>query len=493
MANIGFSAPNDMIAILCNRVDNGNDTYTVVPYAVSFGKVENDLFYPEDNTEPLNNIEDSKAIENKNIENFYLFPRKVEELQNIYNVTNTNMLAVCYYTDVQKKVILALNEGGYIQVVSDNLDNFMGDIFVEQQEAVKGDDFRYLPAEKKAVPGIMTYPSGEIDLTHIDNFAMESYIKDRIFENDETIEDICTTIAMNYAAKQAKDVEAMLSIGPTGSGKTETYNLIAEYLGVPLTIYDSTSITAAGYVGKDIDDVLKTVYNNAGGDKAKAEKSILVFDEIDKLAMRGSDVKDEQVQYALLKVLDGHKYNVSLEKGGKTIGIDTSFMTIAGLGAFPEIFDNKKKAKNNQIGFSSGPKEDEEDSLLTVTTEELVKFGMLAELIGRFSDTYVYKELTKDNLKKILLESKNSPLLLKINRYLTDFNTSVEYDDGFIDAIVEKAYEKKTGGRALKRIISETLKKCDRELLNLRAHDGDKPKTLKLTRDTVEDHKRFTI
>ena len=493
MANINFSAPNDMMAIICTRVDNGNNTYTVVPHAVSFGRIENDLFYPENNADPINSIEDTKSIQNKEIENFYLFPKKIEEVQKMYNCTSLNVLAMSYYTDIQKKVILALNEGGYIQVVSDDLDNFMADICRDNVKALNANDYTYTETEFKSCPELFTTASGEVDLTRIDNFAMESYIKERIFENDETIEDICTTVAMNYAAKQARDIEAMLSIGPTGSGKTETYKLIAEYLGVPLTIYDSTSITAAGYVGKDIDDVLKTVYVNSNGDKAKAEKSILVFDEIDKLAMRGSDVKDEQVQNALLKVLDGHKYSVSLEKGGKSVEIDTSFMTIAGLGAFPDIFKNKKKSKNNKIGFSSGEVESEETDLLTVTTEELVKFGMLAELIGRFSDTYVYKELTKDNLKRILLESKNSPLLLKINRYLTDFNTSVEYDEGFIDAIVEKAYAKHTGGRALKRIVAESLKKCDRELLSLRAHDGDKPKTLKLTKDTVENHKRFTI
>ena len=493
MANIGYSAPNDMIAIICERVDNGNKTYTIIPNAVSFGRVENNMFRLEDNTAILPNIEDRKALENPEIKTFYVFAKPINEVQQYYNMTNLEMLAVCYYTDIKKKVILALNEGGYIQVVSDDLDNFMADICRDNVKALNAKDYTYTETEYKSCPELFTTASGEVDLTRIDNFAMESYIKERIFENDETIEDICTTVAMNYAAKHARDIEAMLSIGPTGSGKTETYKLIAEYLGVPLTIYDSTSITAAGYVGKDIDDVLKTVYVNSNGDKAKAEKSILVFDEIDKLAMRGSDVKDEQVQNALLKVLDGHKYSVSLEKGGKSVEIDTSFMTIAGLGAFPDIFKNKKKSKNNKIGFSSGETESEETDLLTVTTEELVKFGMLAELIGRFSDTYVYKELTKDNLRRILLESKNSPLLLKINRYLTDFNTSVEYDNGFIDAIVEKAYAKHTGGRALKRVVSESLKKCDRALLSLRAHDGDKPKTLKLTKDTVENHKRFTI
>lgn len=493
MANTGFSAPNDMIAILCERVDNGNNTYTVIPSAVAFGREENDMFYPEDNTEPLHNIEDYKSISNPDIKSFYVMARPIEDLIHYYNLTNLNMLALCYYTDVQKKIILALNEDGYIQVVSDDLDNFMGDIFVEQQLATKESELSLPTHQVKTLPSVITSPSGEIDLTHIDNFAMEKYLKERIFENDDIIEDICTTIAMNYSAKDPSQVEALLSIGPTGSGKSETYNLISQYLGVPLTIYDCTSLTAAGYVGKDIEDVLKKVYINSGGDKEKAEKSILVFDEFDKLAKRGSDVKDEQVQNALLKVLDGHKYTVSLEKnGGKSVELDTSFMTIAACGAFPDIFDKKKKA-SQPLGFSSGTNIKDENDMFTVTTEELVKFGMLAELIGRFDDPFVYKELNELDLRRILTESKNSFLLLKANRFLTQFNTQLIWDDTYLDAIIEEAIKKKTGGRSLKKTIAASLKKCDRELLSLRNQEGDKPRVLKLTADTVKNNRRFTI
>ena len=158
-------------------------------------------------------------------------------------------------------------------------------------------------------------------LDDIDSFELETYLKSRIFENDDILEDIATTIAMNYRAKRKEDVESMLSIGPTGSGKTETYKLIAEYLNVPLTIYDCNLLTSAGYVGKDIDDVLREVVINSGRDLNKAAKSILVFDEIDKIASRGMDVKDLAVQYLLLKVMDGNSYTFQMEKNGKNINI----------------------------------------------------------------------------------------------------------------------------------------------------------------------------
>lgn len=212
MANIGYSAPNDMIAIICERVDNGNKTYTIIPNAVSFGRVENNMFRLEDNTAVLPNIEDRKALENPEIKTFYLFPRPINEVQQYYNTTNLEMLAVCYYTDIKKKVILALNEGGYIQVVSDDLDNFMGDVFVEQKTAAKAKDILLPSPEIKLCPNVITKPNGEMDLSHIDNFAMEKYLKERIFENDDIIEDICTTIAMNYAAKNREEIESLLSI-----------------------------------------------------------------------------------------------------------------------------------------------------------------------------------------------------------------------------------------------------------------------------------------
>ena len=492
MANIGFSSPNDMVAIICERIDNGNDTYTLLPNAVSFGRVENNMFYPEDNTQALPNVEDTKAISNPELKTFYVFARPIDELQQFYNVTNLNMLAVCYYTDVQKRVILALNEGGYIQVVSDELDNFMGDIFVEQKTAAKANDILLPSKEIKIYPSVLTKANGEMDLTHIDNFAMEKYLKERIFENDDIIEDICTTIAMNYAAKNREEIESLLSIGPTGCGKTETYKLIAEYLGVPCTIYDCNSLTAAGYVGESVEDVIKKVYANSGGDKTLAEKSILVLDEIDKLAMRGSDVKEEKVQDALLKLLDGYEYTISAEKGGKAINIDTSFMTKAGLGAFPDIYDKKKKAK---VGFTApGAKEEEVEEEIEITTEDLVKFGMLAELIGRFNDPFLYSALTNDSFVRILKQSKSSPILFRKNRYLEEFNTTLDVEDEFLYAIVEKALKKKTGARSLKKVVNSTFKKVDRELIYLRNTGKlDKPKVLKLTPDTVQDNRRFTV
>lgn len=497
MANIGFSAPNDMAAILCERIDNGNNTYTLIPNSISFGRVENDKFYPEDNSPALPNIEDVKSLTNPELKTFYVFARPISDLQNIYNATNLTMLAVNYYTDVKKRVILAVNEDGYVQVVSDELDNFMGDIFVEQQVATKKSDIPETSTQAKHYPSINTYPSGKIDLTHIDNFALEKYIKERIIGNEDVIEDICTTIAMNYSATDPSQIESMLSVGPTGSGKTQTYKVIAEYLGVPVTIYDCTSLTAAGFVGKDIDDILKKIYTNAGGDREKAEKSIVVLDEFDKLADHGSDVKDVQVQYALLKVLDGHQYSVNLDKNGsKSVALDTTFLTIAACGAFPDIFEKKKKAAN-PLGFNGGSAPSEEvDSItdmLTVTTDELVKFGFIPELIGRFDDPFVYKELDRYDLRKIITDSKDSYFVRKANRFLTDFNTKLEYDIDYLDAIIDIAIKKKTGARSIKKTVAKSLKKCERELLNLRNLEGDKPRVLKLTADTVKNNRRFTI
>ncbi len=490
MAKIGYSVPNDMVAIICKRVNNGNNTYTVVPHSVSFGRVEKGLFYRESNDEPLPNIENIKAIQNNEIEEFYLFPRSIDELQQIYKTSTLDMIAIDYYHDVKKKVILALNEGGMIQVVSDDLDNFMGDVFVEQQVVKKGAATPATSKDTKLYPSLLTKPNGEMDLTRIDNFAMEKYLKERIFENDDIIEDICTTIAMNYSTTNREEIQSLLSIGPTGCGKTETYKLIAQYLGVPCTIYDCNSLTAAGFVGESIEDIIKKIYINSEGNKELSEKSIIVLDEIDKLAMRGSDVKDEKVQDALLKFFDGYEYSISVDKT-KGINIDTTFMTKAGLGAFPELFKDKKGYK---VGFATDNADEEKQEEIEVTTDDFVKFGMLAELIGRFNDPFIYATLTNDSFVRILKESKNSPILYKKNRYLEQFNTTIEFEDDFLYAIVEEALKRKTGARSLKKVINKTFIKCDRELTNLRNTGKlDQPHVLKLTPETVKNNRRFTI
>ena len=481
------SLPNNYVGIICSLNDNKNNTYVIVPEEISLGKINQDgLFQSENGEYELHSVEDFETYSEDEI--FYCYLTTIDNLRAMYpEITETTMLMVKYYQEIASQINLLLCDKGEVEIyrapyssISKNIGGTLSKRFEDNQEA-----------EKQNAPNIYLPDNTVKTLDSIDALDLENYLKERIFENDDILEDIATTIAMNYRARRKEDVESMLSIGPTGSGKTETYRLIAEYLNVPLTIYDCNLLTAGGYVGKDLDDVFREVVINAGKDLKKAEKSILVFDEIDKIATRGMDVKDLAVQYLLLKAMDGSSYTFALEKNGRPVTLDTSFMTIAGLGAFSDLYKQKEK-KKSKLGFATG--EDTEEERVTLTPEDLIDYGMLAELMGRFYLTHEYKKLGPSDLRRILIDSKGSPLLRKQQRYLEEFGYELTWDDDAIDAIIDEAIKKAAGGRSLAKIVAHVFKKIDRELMRRERSQIVVPnKRLVLTSETVKNNKNFNI
>ena len=462
----------DTVAIICKKVRIKYGEYLLIPEEISLGTTNsNQLFTTENGECILASAEDLSALESDFFDKVYIYPISLEELKDRYQgILDDTILMFHYYLDsVREEINLKVTEKGTVV----DLNNQPLLLPKASQE------------KKTMVTQLMIPTSGLEYLSNIDNFALENYVKERVFDADDIIEDICTTIAMNYSAKNPKDMRTMLSIGPTGSGKAMTYQVIAEFLGVPLTIYDCNSLTSAGYVGKDIEDVLREVYKNAGKKIEPAQKSILVLDEVDKLAARGSDVKDTAVQQALLKLLEGFKYSFPVIKNGQDISFDTSFMTIACLGAFSSIFEQKKK----KIGIVSS----EEDTRYQVTDEDLVEYGMIRELVGRWRHLFIYKAQTEDSLRRILLESKWSPLLLQQNRYLEQFNAELLWDDSFIDAYIEETVKRKSGGRSLSKISANTFVKIDRELLRMNRINPNVKKKVLVNKDTIYDNKKFQI
>lgn len=479
------SLPNDLVGIICKLNDNQNNTYVIVPEEISLGKMNKDgLFQSENGEYVLHAVEDFQSYPEEEI--FYCYLTSLENLRSMYpEVKETNMLMVKYYQEIASELNLLLCDKGSIEIFRAPYQSISVNI---GGKLSKRFEINTTPEEVKAPAVANKTESAARSLNAIDALDLENYLKERIFENDDILEDIATTIAMNYRAKRKEDVESMLSIGPTGSGKTETYKLIAEYLNVPITIYDCNLLTSAGYVGKDIDDVMREVVINAGRDLNKAAKSILVFDEIDKIASRGMDVKDLAVQYLLLKVMDGNTYTFAMEKNGKQISLDTSFMTVAGLGAFSDLYASKEKKGNLGFGVNQDKKP------VSITPEDLIDYGMLAELMGRFYLTHEYKKLDGNDLKRILLDSKSSPLLRKKERYMEEFGYELEWDMEAIDALIEEALKKGAGGRSLAKLVAQTFKKIDRELMIREKQDIIVPsKRLVLTSETVFDPKKFKI
>ncbi len=262
----------------------------------------------------------------------------------------------------------------------------------------------------------------------------------------------------------------ILMIGPTGSGKTYLVKTLARLLDVPLAITDATSLTEAGYIGDDIESVVSKLLAAADNDIEKTEHGIIFIDEIDKIAKKKNtnsrDVSGESVQQGMLKLLEGSDIEVPVGANSKNAMVPLATVNTRNIlficgGAFPDLEDVIKQRLNKQslIGFTSDLKDkyDKDTNILQkVTTEDLKKFGMIPEFLGRLPIVCTLGGLDKDMLIRILEEPKNA-ILKQYQKMLALDEVDLEFDDSALEAIAEKAVEKDTGARALRAIIEEFM------------------------------------
>ncbi len=262
----------------------------------------------------------------------------------------------------------------------------------------------------------------------------------------------------------------MLMIGPTGSGKTYLVKTLARLLDVPLAIADATSLTEAGYIGDDIESVVSKLLAAANNDVEKAERGIIFIDEIDKIAKKKNthsrDVSGESVQQGMLKLLEGAEVEVPVGANSKNAMVPLATVNTKNIlficgGAFPDLEEiiKERLTKTATIGFNSMLKDafDQDKNILSkVAVEDLRKFGMIPEFLGRLPVIYTLEGLNKDMLVKILKEPKNA-ILKQYQKLLELDEVKLEFNDEALEAIAQKAMEKDTGARALRSIIEEFM------------------------------------